>query len=129
MPLHRQGIDAGCVCDQQHMVFQDSDCIVIRDTVAPNTNNPPMEDEWKTISLVGGNLNFSVEGGCPRCSMVDFDPSTGKKGKTLRALASYRRRNGHIVFGIFLRAVATTDPTESQQDSVWIQEGDRLECK
>ena len=103
--------------------------IVIRDTVAPNTNNPPMEDEWKTISLVGGNLNFSVEGGCPRCSMVDFDPSTGKKGKTLRALASYRRRNGHIVFGIFLRAVATTDPTESQQDSVWIQEGDRLECK
>lgn len=91
-----------------------------------------MEDEWKTISLSSKNLNFSVQGGCPRCSMVDFDPNTGQKGKTLRALASYRRRNGRIVFGIFLRAMATYSTSKAastQKDRVWIEEGDILESK
>ena len=80
--------------------------------------------------------------------MVDFDPTTGEKGKTLRALASYRRRNGRIVFGIFLRAMGlerhgnenkmrhkpnNTDDDNpdnlSQNDIAWIHEGDILECK
>jgi molybdenum cofactor sulfurtransferase len=105
-----------------------------------------IEDEWKTISLPSGRLKFSVEGGCPRCTMVDYDPTTGQKGKTLRALASYRRRNGHIVFGIFLRAMAVAQHSSkkkmrqhhgnanneqdlSQNDIVFIREGDILECK
>jgi molybdenum cofactor sulfurtransferase len=105
-----------------------------------------IEDEWKTVSLPNGRLVFSVEGGCPRCTMVDYDPTTGRKGKTLRALASYRRRNGHIVFGIFLRAMAVTQHSSkdklcqhhgddnneqdaSQNDIVLIREGDVLECK
>ncbi len=81
-----------------------------------------IEDEWKQVSL-GNDFHFDVQGGCPRCTMVDFDPTTGQKGKTLRALASYRRRNGHIVFGIFLRANAS-----SQRQVVWIREGDTLDC-
>jgi molybdenum cofactor sulfurtransferase len=116
--------------------------IVIKD-VADNTSRDRhhlhIEDEWKIISLPNGRMNFSVEGSCPRCTMVDYDPTTGKRGKTLRALASYRRRNGHIVFGIFLRTLTTTpniinndsnNSNHSSQDSiVWIQEGDALECR
>lgn len=107
-----------------------------------------VEDDWQTVSLRSGRIKFTVEGGCPRCTMVDFDPITGEKGKTLRALASYRRRNGRIVFGIFLRAMGlerhgnenkmrhqpnNTDDDNpdnlSQNDIAWIQEGDILECK
>mmetsp|Transcript_15120 Transcript_15120/g.32490 ORF Transcript_15120/g.32490 Transcript_15120/m.32490 type:complete len:88 (-) Transcript_15120:962-1225(-) len=87
--------------------------------------------------------------------MVDYDPATGQKGRTLRALASYRRRNGHIVFGILLRAMATTNRNNNstnkaihredvdsndngndntkqdgfQNDTIWIREGDTLECR
>jgi len=124
--------------------------IVIKDTAYTKLHHADysrhIEDEWKTISLPSGRLNFSVEGGCPRCTMVDYDPTTGRKGKTLRALASYRRKNGHIVFGIFLRAMdvaqhsskkkifrhydnANKEHYLSQNDTVWIREGDILECK
>jgi molybdenum cofactor sulfurtransferase len=107
-----------------------------------------IEDEWKTISLPNGRLNFSVEGSCPRCTMVDYDPKTGKRGKTFRALATYRRRNGQIVFGIFLRTATTpsiyNSPVTTNDDDddgnnnnnhssqnliVWIHEGDALECR
>ncbi|VEU34497.1 unnamed protein product [Pseudo-nitzschia multistriata] len=103
------------------------------------------EDEWKTVRLSRNHrLEFSVEGDCPRCAMVDYDPETGQKGKTLRALASYRRRNnGRIVFGIFLRAsegilpdtsslgAGNGDRGEEGSDAgtIWIREGDTLECK
>jgi len=111
-----------------------------------------IEDNWKTVSLSlpDQNFDFSVEGDCPRCTMVDYDPETGqKKGKTLRALASYRRKNGHIVFGIFLRATHSThrmgmgmgrgvrrhhdngktESDPSQTDTIWIREGDTLVCR
>ena len=106
-----------------------------------------IEDEWKVISLPNGRLNFSVEGSCPRCTMVDYDPTTGKRGKTLRALATYRRRNGQIVFGIFLKTVTApninyspvtpnddddgnnNNNNSSQNSVVWIHEGDALECR
>ena len=105
-----------------------------------------LEDDWKTIHLRSGLLEFSVQGDCPRCTMVDYDPATGQKGKTLRALASYRRRNGKIVFGIFLRAMDTArhrmnkkmrqdqvvennEQNLSQNENVWISEGDVLDCR
>jgi molybdenum cofactor sulfurtransferase len=83
-----------------------------------------IEDDWKTVTCVSNGLSFKVEGGCPRCTMVDYDPSTGQKGRTLRALAKYRRRNGSIVFGIFLRAISW----EKDKDCMWIREGDTLDC-
>jgi molybdenum cofactor sulfurtransferase len=59
--------------------------------------------------------------------MVDVDPSSGMKGKTLRALADYRRRNnGQITFGIFLRGVGDE---KSGQPGVWLEEGDTMFCK
>lgn len=86
-----------------------------------------IEDDWKTLTFSDKRLSFKVEGGCPRCTMVDYDPSTGAKGKTLRALASYRRRhNGGIVFGIFLRAINKN--AREDQNHFWIEEGDTLLC-
>jgi len=84
-----------------------------------------IEDDWKTLSLANKDLSFKVEGGCPRCTMVDYDPATGQKGKTLRALAKYRRRNGSIVFGIFLQAIKYR---KDNHEDIWIEEGDILDC-
>jgi molybdenum cofactor sulfurtransferase len=97
-----------------------------------------IEDHWSRVSLLENeqeaqrvSMGFAVVGPCARCAMVDIDPSTGRKeGKTLRALARYRRRgNGQITFGIFLRAgsagLASTDGA-----SRWrlVKEGDALMC-
>ena len=60
-------------------------------------------DKWKKIVLPRHELEFNVIGPCARCSMVDIDPTSGAKGgKTLRALAQYRRDKGKINFGVFL---------------------------
>uniref|UniRef100_A0A7S2LNY6 MOSC domain-containing protein n=1 Tax=Leptocylindrus danicus TaxID=163516 RepID=A0A7S2LNY6_9STRA len=58
------------------------------------------EDLWSNLSI--GNITFNVTGKCARCTMVDYDPTSGMKGKTLNALADYRRTKGSIYFGIFL---------------------------
>jgi hypothetical protein len=62
---------------------------------------------------------------------VDYDPTTGMKGKTLRALADYRRQQGQIMFGIFLRAADDMHLTNKQADGteyVLIEEGDMIGC-
>ena len=121
-----------------------------------------IEDNWTMVSLLRSSsglaydsspssssvqFKYSVEGGCPRCTMVDYDPATGStKGKTLRALAKYRRQNGRIVFGIFLRLIhpsaderMETDIDDNNEDIInndsndapsvlWISEGDMMEC-
>lgn len=67
-----------------------------------NTSSNP-EDEWSEVIVPRSKTKLSVVGQCARCSMVDIDPSSGMKGgKTLRALAEYRRQEGRINFGIFL---------------------------
>ena len=83
-----------------------------------------IEDDWKTLSIPSKSFSFKVEGSCPRCTMVDYDPVTGQKGKTLRALARYRRQNGRIVFGIFLQAIMSRQNSES----ISIEEGDVFRC-
>jgi molybdenum cofactor sulfurtransferase len=88
------------------------------------------EDGWKRLRLVDKEVVFLVVGPCARCAMVDFDPSTGMKGKTLRALADYRRRNkGQITFGIFLRGVSTREDFFDNDEGVWVQEGELLFCE
>ena len=96
-----------------------------------NVNNQQhTEDGWKSVLVSEKNLDLAVVGQCARCSMVDVDPSSGMKGKTLRALAHYRRANGQIVFGIFLRANdGGEDAERSLRDEMsWFEEGDRLIC-
>ncbi len=64
-------------------------------------SNP--EDSWKRVVFPIHGLQFDVTGPCARCSMVDVDPTSGTKGgKTLKALAQYRRDKGRINFGVFL---------------------------
>ena len=82
------------------------------------------EDRWTALTLVGKDLSLQVMGDCARCAMVDFDPTTCAKGKTLRALAKYRRRNGQITFGIFLQGIYVG----SDLSEVWLEKGDHLQC-
>ena len=82
------------------------------------------ESSWKLIKHDRSELSFQTVGECARCSMVDIDPTTGMKGKTLRALSEHNRRNGRITFGIFLSRI---DETKSYNDS--LSEGDILFCK
>ena len=63
---------------------------------------------------------LQVTGQCARCSMVDIDPDSCMKGKTLQALSEYRRNNGQITFGIFLKKM------HDGQEEVVIQVGDTL---
>ena len=88
-----------------------------------------IEDGWKRVLLhstqtaTSKDIPFDVVGDCPRCTMVDFAPSTGaKNGETLHTLAKHRRKNGRIVFGIFLKASTTIG------GQCWIVAGDSLKC-
>jgi molybdenum cofactor sulfurtransferase len=84
-----------------------------------------LEDGWSTLGFQrNSDLQFEVAGPCPRCSMVDVDPTSGMKGKTLRALAEYRRENGQINFGIFLRK---SRPVASNT-TAWVEVGDIILC-
>jgi molybdenum cofactor sulfurtransferase len=85
-----------------------------------------IEDEWKVLTLTRNGMAFSTKGRCARCAMVDFDPYSGKKGKTLRALAQYRRREGQITFGVFLQA---TEEGDRYREDSWIEEGDEVLCR
>jgi molybdenum cofactor sulfurtransferase len=98
------------------------------DNDASMLNNP--EDRWTKLSLVDGknNLELNVVGQCARCSMVDVDPATGTKQKTLRALADYRRRNGQITFGVFLQAATSQENDASSSSTAWLEEGDIMKC-
>lgn len=81
------------------------------------------EDAWSTIQNNSKEIVFDVVGPCARCSMVDVDPSSGMKGNTLRALAEYRRQNGQIIFGIFLKGRTARSESEKRAD-MWLEEGD-----
>lgn len=85
-----------------------------------------IEDGWTQLLISNKRLAFEVKGNCARCSMVDFDPYTGQKGKTLRALAKYRRKKGQITFGIFLKAIL--DDASLQKEKIWIEEGEKIKC-
>ena len=106
------------------------------------------EDAWESISIIlnegttrssshssNENIQLSACGLCARCAMVDIDPTSGTKGKTLRALANYRRGTaGEIHFGIFLEGkspclnkVDNYGPREPRE--AWLDEGCSLLCQ
>ncbi len=89
-------------------------------------NDDHVEDQWDFITVTRNGLSFETKGSCARCAMVDFDPCSGKKGKTLRALAVYRRRKGQINFGVFLKAIETSG---GDCQIGWIEEGDEILCR
>lgn len=56
------------------------------------------EDEWAAIRA--GSLTFRVVKPCPRCVVTTVDQRSGKRGvQPLRELATFRERDGRILFG------------------------------
>ncbi len=89
-----------------------------------NLTNP--EDTWKCIKMSKMKKTLSVVGQCARCTMVDIDPDSGMKGKTLQALAEYRRSRGKITFGIFLRMMPGNECGNDYIGDIWLEIGDEL---
>jgi uncharacterized protein YcbX len=59
---------------------------------------PHAEDGWCRIRI--GQVPFAVVKPCSRCVVTTIDPETGEAGKEpLRTLATYRKRNGKVLFG------------------------------
>ena len=81
------------------------------------------EDLWTKVLIPRHCLTLSVTGPCARCAMVDIDPDSGTKGgKTLRALAEYRRNKGRINFGVFL----SSKNDKSMENEILITQGELL---
>lgn len=56
------------------------------------------EDNWSSYSI--GDINFLSVKACARCVVVTVDQDSGKKsGEPLKTLASYRMKDGNILFG------------------------------
>ncbi|XP_058080210.1 molybdenum cofactor sulfurase isoform X7 [Magnolia sinica] len=65
---------------------------------------PYAEDNWRNLTI--GKACFTSLGGCNRCQMINLNPQTGQVQKLkepLATLASYRRVQGKIFFGILLK--------------------------
>ena len=64
-------------------------------------------------------------GPCARCAMVELDPNSGARhGSVLRTLATYRRSNARIDFGVFceLKPAAM-----SGGGTLYVEEGSLIE--
>jgi molybdenum cofactor sulfurtransferase len=110
-------------CEVNAKFFRPNLVVEIEKTCG-NTNP---EDRWATVTIPRSVTELEVTGQCARCSMVDVDPDSGMKGKTLSALAEYRRNNGQITFGIFLKI--KNKYHDNGDSSIWIKKGDILEAK
>jgi uncharacterized protein len=60
---------------------------------------PHEEDAWRDISI--GDVMIAVGEPCARCVMLTIDPLTARGGvEPVRTLASYRKQNGTVMFGM-----------------------------
>jgi uncharacterized protein YcbX len=56
------------------------------------------EDEWHRIEI--GGIRLLVVKPCGRCVVTTTDQATGERGnEPLRTLATFRRRDGEVMFG------------------------------
>jgi len=60
---------------------------------------PFEEDDWKSITI--GTIQLSLVKKCARCVMVNINPNTAEKETSvLSVLASFRKKNNSVFFGI-----------------------------
>ena len=60
---------------------------------------PHEEDMWRSIAI--GAVRFGIGAPCSRCVITTIDPTTGERGvEPLRTLATYRRQDGDVMFGM-----------------------------
>ena len=63
---------------------------------------PHGEDEWTGLRLRMGDAIIRVRDGVPRCVLTTLHPDTGEPDfPTLDVLATYRRREGELLFGVY----------------------------
>lgn len=76
---------------------------------------PFAEDGWLRVRVGEVEMRFSEH--CDRCAVVGLDPVTGARGhEPLRSLATHRRRDGKVWFGV--RLVPVTRGTVRVGDPV-----------
>jgi MOSC domain-containing protein len=60
--------------------------------------DPYEEDRWTALEI--GGIKLRVVKPCGRCVVTTTDQTTGERGKEpLRTLATYRKRDGEVMFG------------------------------
>lgn len=70
-----------------------------RPNIVLSDTRPHDEDTWSLIRI--GNVRIGIGSPCMRCVMTTIDPVTGEAGiEPLRMLATYRRQDGHVMFGM-----------------------------
>lgn len=75
-----------------------------RPNVVISGGGPFQEDAWKELAI--GDARFSLVKPCVRCAITTTDQHTGERGKEpLRTLATYRRRDNGVDFGMNAMAV------------------------
>lgn len=93
-----------------------------RPNVVVTDPTPHVEDGWRRFQV--GGVSFRGVKPCARCTVPTLDPHTGEGGpEPLRTLATYRRWNGKVWFG--MNAVAQGGGRLEVGAPVQIQEGSR----
>ncbi|WP_051973419.1 MOSC domain-containing protein [Cryobacterium sp. MLB-32] len=65
-----------------------------------------VEDCWAGREIELGGARLRVNGGIPRCAVIDLDPDTGARGTTLlKTLAAYRLQGSDIMFGAYAEVI------------------------
>ncbi|XP_074573005.1 molybdenum cofactor sulfurase isoform X1 [Curcuma longa] len=89
---------------------------------------PYAEDTWRSLYI--GKAQFSSLGGCSRCQMINIDQQSGQLHRSkepLATLASYRRVQGKILFGILLRYEAKdSDGEQNSGAETWLEVGQEV---
>lgn len=76
---------------------------------------PHDEDTWRAVRV--GDVRLGLGSPCPRCVLTTIDPDTLERGaEPLRTMATYRRENGGVVFGI----------NTTHANPGWIRVGDAI---
>ncbi|MCJ1455851.1 hypothetical protein MMC28_006208 [Mycoblastus sanguinarius] len=88
---------------------------------SPGTEQPYVEDGWKSMR-VGGGVRLDVLGGCRRCQMVCVDQRSAEKNEEpFVTLAKTRRKQGKVFFGVH---TALGDVAKGQMPMIRV--GDRV---
>lgn len=106
------------------------DAMRFRPNLVISGAEPYAEDRWRSLHI--GKAHFISLGGCNRCQMINLDQQDGQVHKSkepLATLASYRRVQGKIMFGILLRyenIITENGEEESYDAEKWLQMGQEV---
>ncbi|XP_073116611.1 molybdenum cofactor sulfurase isoform X3 [Elaeis guineensis] len=114
-------IQKDCSCSGQTVLV---DAMRFRPNIVISGAKPYVEDSWRSLQI--GEAHFVSLGGCNRCQMINLDQQSGQVRKLkepLATLASYRRVQGKILFGVLLRYedCIMEDEEEKNGKERWLQ--------